>query len=221
MSTFIGKILVIVITCCLVVVSRDFDGGLLDGERLAQGIPVESEEGQGTQGQAPGAPARPDVAKKVLDDANAALASETKQLNARLSAIEEENKRDIDQDSRRERTTRHRRGGRTEDCWKRFRPSASRSTSCTSSRRPSTNRPRSSGSTRFSSGDLFVSSNESSKPPPRTSQTCNERPSRQVFRHAARRSLTALLLTESMDATIPAFERTWQHSTFDRTVALF
>jgi chromosome segregation ATPase len=96
MSTFIGRILVIVITSVSLLflgistvafsTARDWTKATQGLQKKVTELKKDLQKFQDDQ----------EKAKKVLDDANAALATETKTLNTRLSAIKEESKRDID-----------------------------------------------------------------------------------------------------------------------------
>ena len=98
MTTFIGKILVIVITCVSLLFLGLSTVAYSTAERLAQGRFRPSPPRSRFSKTGCRREQESDVAKKVLEDAKAALASETKRLNARLAAIEDENKRDLDQE---------------------------------------------------------------------------------------------------------------------------
>jgi chromosome segregation ATPase len=99
MSTFIGKILVIVITCVSLLFLGISTVAYSTARDWPKAISAESAKVKVLKDKLSALQQDSDVAKKVLDDAKAALASETKRLNARLSAIEDENKRDIDQEA--------------------------------------------------------------------------------------------------------------------------
>lgn len=96
MSTFIGRILVIVITSVSLLflgistvafsTARDWTKATQGLQKKVTDLKKDLQKLQDDQ----------DKAKKVLDDAKAALAAETKSLNTRHSAIKEESKRDID-----------------------------------------------------------------------------------------------------------------------------
>jgi chromosome segregation ATPase len=97
MSTFIGKILVIVITSVALLflgistvafsTARDWTKATQGLQKKVADLKKDLQKFQDEQASA----------KKVLEDANAALAAETKNVNVRISAIKEENKRGLDQ----------------------------------------------------------------------------------------------------------------------------
>ncbi len=99
MSTFIGKILVIVITCVSLLFLGISTVAYSTARDWPKAISLETGKVKTLKDRLLALQQESDVAKKVLDDAKAALAAETKSLNARLSALEEENKRDIDQEA--------------------------------------------------------------------------------------------------------------------------
>jgi uncharacterized coiled-coil DUF342 family protein len=96
MSTFIGKILVIVIASVALLflgistvafsTARDWTKATQGLQKKVTDLKKDVQTAQDDQ----------DKAKKVLEDAKAALAVETKTVNTRLSALKEENKRDIE-----------------------------------------------------------------------------------------------------------------------------
>jgi hypothetical protein len=99
MSTFIGKILVIVITCVSLLflgISTVAYSTAKDWPRAAS---IESVKVDALKKKLQAFQQEADVAKKVLEDAKAALVTETKSLTTRLSALEEQNKRDMDQET--------------------------------------------------------------------------------------------------------------------------
>ena len=96
MSTFIGRILVIVITAVSLLflgISTVAFSTASDWTKATQGLQKKvtdlKKDFQRLQEDQ-------DKAKKALDDAKVALATETKSVNTRISAIKEESKRDID-----------------------------------------------------------------------------------------------------------------------------
>lgn len=99
MSTFIGKILVIVITCVSLIFLGISTVAYATARDWPKAISAESAKVKVLKDKLQALQAESDVVKKVLDDAKAALASETKRISARISALEEENKRDIDQEA--------------------------------------------------------------------------------------------------------------------------
>jgi Sec-independent protein translocase protein TatA len=96
MSTSIGKILVIVIASVALLflgistvafsTARDWTKATQGLQKKVTDLKKDLQTAQDDQ----------DKAKKVLEDAKAALAAETKTVNTRLSALKEENKRDIE-----------------------------------------------------------------------------------------------------------------------------
>jgi chromosome segregation ATPase len=96
MSTFIGRILVTVIACVALLflgistvafsTARDWTKATSGLQKKVTELKKDLQKLQDDQ----------EKAKKVLEDAKVALAAETKAVNARLSAIKEENKRDTD-----------------------------------------------------------------------------------------------------------------------------
>jgi chromosome segregation ATPase len=99
MSTFIGKILVIVITCVSLLFLGISTVAYSTARDWPKAVSAESVKVDALKKKLQAIQQDADVAKKVLDDAKSALAAETKRLSARLSAVEEENKRDIDQEA--------------------------------------------------------------------------------------------------------------------------
>jgi chromosome segregation ATPase len=99
MSTFIGKILVIVITCVSLLFLGISTVAYSTAKEWPKAIAAESAKIKTLKDKLSALQQESDVAKKVLEEAKAALASETKRLNARLSALEDENKRDIEQEA--------------------------------------------------------------------------------------------------------------------------
>ena len=97
MSTFIGKILVIVITCVSLLFLGISTVAYSTARDWPKAVSTEKTKLDALKTKLQAIQQEADVAKKVLDDAKSALASETKRLSARLSAIQDENKRDIDQ----------------------------------------------------------------------------------------------------------------------------
>lgn len=97
MSTTIGKVLVIVITC----VSLLFLGISSVAFSTARDWPkaVTAEQGKidALKKKLQAVQQEIDVAKKVFEDAKTSLGTETKSLNARLTSLKEENTRDSDQ----------------------------------------------------------------------------------------------------------------------------
>jgi Sec-independent protein translocase protein TatA len=96
MSTFIGRILVIVIASVALLflgISTVAFSTARDWSKATQGLQkkvadLKKDLQKLSEDQ--------DKAKKVVDDAKVALAAETKAVNSRLSALKEENKRDTD-----------------------------------------------------------------------------------------------------------------------------
>jgi chromosome segregation ATPase len=96
MSTFIGRILVIVIASVSVLflgISTVAFSTARDWTKATQGLQKKVGE---LKKDLQTAQEDQDKAKKVLEDAKAALAAETKTVNTRLSALKEENTRDTE-----------------------------------------------------------------------------------------------------------------------------
>jgi chromosome segregation ATPase len=97
MSTFVGKILVVVITAVSLLflgistvvfaTSKNWQTAFRDPQKKLDDLKKELSKAQSDA----------DVAAKGLEDAKAALATETKNLGNRLSTLEEENKRNLEQ----------------------------------------------------------------------------------------------------------------------------
>jgi chromosome segregation ATPase len=96
MSTFIGRILVIVITSVTLLflgistvafsTARDWTKATQGLQKKVTDLKKDVQKLQEDQ----------DKAKKVLDDAKAALTAETKTVNVRIAALKDENKRDTE-----------------------------------------------------------------------------------------------------------------------------
>jgi chromosome segregation ATPase len=95
--TFYGRILVIVIMAVSLIflgistvvftTSKNWLTATKDVQKKVDDLKKKIQESQGIA----------ETAKKVLEDAKTALATETKNLNARLAALAEDNNRDLDQ----------------------------------------------------------------------------------------------------------------------------
>jgi chromosome segregation ATPase len=99
MSTFIGKILVIVITCVSLLFLGITTVAYSTAREWPKVVSAEQAKIDALKKKLQAINQDVDVAKKVLDDAKAALANEPKALNARISSLQEENTRDTDQET--------------------------------------------------------------------------------------------------------------------------
>ena len=96
MSTFIGKILVIVIMCVAVLFLGISTAAFSTAREWPKAFAAEQPKIDALKKKLAALKDEAEIAKKALDDANVALATETKTVNTRLSAIKEANQRDLD-----------------------------------------------------------------------------------------------------------------------------